>query len=353
MAMVEVAFELKDFSAGRDLLDADTQRNLYAGFPEILLFVAVKLDHSELVSELVDELIHKGLCCPKPPFPDEDCRYPTRHNLLEPFHRGNIIGAAHSIEVAQLLLRAGADVNAQHCKSDDCRDIGSPIKHAAWKENPELVRFYLQCNANLKEFSFWFYDILFEAVATCNSELVTCLLDTGANIGHYPQVVPAPLRVHPKTNNHYKTMLQLAASLGSAKLMGSLLVKKEARHELQTGKFRWAPLRDAAISDHLEIVKQLISAGAEVNAEIKPYLTPVPDVFQWDDSTRTVCPFPAPALVAAVEGGHLDVVKELILNQADVNPLAFSEHGLSALEVAHKLKYWEIAQYLKEHGAIH
>ena len=103
-------------------------------------------------------------------------------------------------------------------------------------------------------------------------------------------------------------------------------------------------LRDAAIEGNIEVVKQHIADGVDVNA---------PNTYGWT------------ALYYAAEGGHKEIVELLIANGADVNQT--SDRGITPLDGAidpsrgRKFqpftpptldRYPEIADLLRKHGGM-
>lgn len=138
--------------------------------------------------------------------------------------------------------------------------------------------------------------------------------------------------------------------MGCTEVMAVVLSSQEAIEGLRQGKFRWA-LRDAAETRNPEVVKLLVSAGADINA--KSNLEAVSNsLYDRQAKTLKIRALPQTALLAAVEEGDLEVVRILTENQAEVNSIAFSEYGSCALEVAYNRGNVEIVEYLKKQGAI-
>jgi ankyrin repeat protein len=95
----------------------------------------------------------------------------------------------------------------------------------------------------------------------------------------------------------------------------------------------------ASVYGHIEVVKLLIEAGADVNAQ--------PKALQGDfHRQRAVPEYLGPALIDASRGGHSEIIKLLIEAGADVN--AKDLYGRTALMYAW---HTEIVKLLIEAGA--
>ncbi|MFQ5937799.1 MAG: ankyrin repeat domain-containing protein [Acidiferrobacterales bacterium] len=88
------------------------------------------------------------------------------------------------------------------------------------------------------------------------------------------------------------------------------------------------PLHDAARKGDLDQVKQLIAAGANVNAKDKNGITP---------------------LHSAAVGNHREVAQALIASGADVN--SKTNNGMAPLHLATFWGHAEMVALLKQHGA--
>ena len=91
-------------------------------------------------------------------------------------------------------------------------------------------------------------------------------------------------------------------------------------------------LPKAAYYGHLEIVKYLVENGADINAK--------------DNNGWT-------SLIHAAYNGHLEVVKYLVENKADINAIGkyFGFDGLTSLMFASMNGHLEVVKYLVENGA--
>lgn len=90
----------------------------------------------------------------------------------------------------------------------------------------------------------------------------------------------------------------------------------------------FTPLMTAILEGHTEIAKFLIEKGADVNAKFKDFRTP---------------------LMFAAQKGDTEIAKLLILKGADVN--AKSDQGETALSIAEKAGMNKMAALLKQSGA--
>ena len=97
----------------------------------------------------------------------------------------------------------------------------------------------------------------------------------------------------------------------------------EAKTEPPKAKAPDISIHDAAYDGNIEVVKQHLAAGTDVNGKNFAGLTPL----HW-----------------AASGGHKEIVELLIANNADVN--ALSVNGKTPLDWAKG----EIADLLREHG---
>jgi cytohesin len=219
-------------------------------------------------------------------------------------------------DIAELLISRGADVNAQ--------DEGgwTPLHVAAWSGHENVVETLIARGAAVNA-----------RTLERDSER-----DGRSHYGAFIPVVTTPLHLavkYPKVvkvlvangadinakDEHDETPIDRAAAEGDRQVV-DLLVAAGADISL--------PL--AAEAGHLEKVKQLISAGTDVNARDK------------NGST---------ALCLAIRRGHADVVEALISSGADVNAENRGSDilGQAPLHTAARLDDLEIARILIAHGA--
>ncbi|XP_069826479.1 ankyrin repeat and KH domain-containing protein 1 isoform X2 [Dendropsophus ebraccatus] len=208
------------------------------------------------------------------------------------------------VGVARLLLDSGAQVNMP------ADSFESPLTLAACGGHVELAALLIERGANLEEVNDEGYTPLMEAAREGHEEIVALLLAQGANI-------------NAQTEETQETALTLACCGGFAEVT-DFLVKSGADVELGCS----TPLMEAAQEGHLELVKYLLSAGANVHA-----------------STATG----DTALTYACENGHTDVAEALLQAGADLEHE--SEGGRTPLMKAARAGHLCTVQFLISKGA--
>ncbi|KAG8579262.1 hypothetical protein GDO81_010781 [Engystomops pustulosus] len=208
------------------------------------------------------------------------------------------------VGVARLLLDSGAQVNMP------ADSFESPLTLAACGGHVELANLLIERGANLEEVNDEGYTPLMEAAREGHEEIVALLLAHGANI-------------NAQTEETQETALTLACCGGFAEVT-DFLVKSGADVELGCS----TPLMEAAQEGHLDLVKYLLSAGANVHAA-----TATGDT----------------ALTYACENGHTDVAEALLQAGADLEHE--SEGGRSPLMKAARAGHLCTVQFLLSKGA--
>ncbi|XP_073505669.1 ankyrin repeat and KH domain-containing protein 1-like [Phyllobates terribilis] len=208
------------------------------------------------------------------------------------------------VGVARLLLDSGAQVNMP------ADSFESPLTLAACGGHVELAALLIERGANLEEVNDEGYTPLMEAAREGHEEMVALLLAQGANI-------------NTQTEETQETALTLACCGGFAEVT-DFLVKSGADVELGCS----TPLMEASQEGHLELVKYLLSAGANVHA-----------------STATG----DTALTYACENGHTDVAEALLQAGADLEHE--SEGGRTPLMKAARAGHLCTVQFLISKGA--
>ncbi|KAH7398072.1 ankyrin repeat-containing domain protein [Cadophora sp. MPI-SDFR-AT-0126] len=333
------------------ILIADVCRNLCRGRRETLLYRAIEGNVISAIHLLLEEDININARLRSFAYimmPDEEA---------DKFEQScTFLGAARNVEVAKVLIALGADVDADHFNVATGLNCTAG-QHAAISGNTKLVKALVRAGANLDPnreeiFNISGRSLLGIAVAKESSELLAILLENGAvcseSLQHFG-------------GDRYATELQQACYLGFTDAVEALLQTPSGIHSLRHGKYRWAPLRDAAKNGHHRIVQLLIHAGADVNgtSDLRPDLFFCP---RWFSTKPDVENLPSTALIAAVEGGHMEVVNLLIYNDVNLQAPAFAKHGTDILEVAENLGHHDIfllleksgaKRYLSQHGSCH
>uniref|UniRef100_A0A670J1S3 Ankyrin repeat and KH domain containing 1 n=1 Tax=Podarcis muralis TaxID=64176 RepID=A0A670J1S3_PODMU len=207
-------------------------------------------------------------------------------------------------KVARLLLDSGAQVNMP------ADSFESPLTLAACGGHVELAALLIERGANLEEVNDEGYTPLMEAAREGHEEMVALLLAQGANI-------------NAQTEETQETALTLACCGGFSEV-ADFLIKAGADIELGCS----TPLMEAAQEGHLELVKYLLAAGANVHAT-----TATGDT----------------ALTYACENGHTDVADVLLQAGADLEHE--SEGGRTPLMKAARAGHLCTVQFLISKGA--
>lgn len=307
------------------LFHADKNRDLFRGRRVILLHVALKLETVPVVKALVSE-------------EDVDVNTPLTGKISGFVVR--CLVTANTAEMAEILLVAGAEVNTTGYKFN-CMYGYKPytaLAGAVISNNTKLCQLLLKWGANPHPPCFCpdSHDretLLCRAVKNSNIDLVNLLVERGADcMGPSDELCNWDIRY--------------AACAGDREIVAVLLRTRSARKLLQQRNNAWGPMRDACGRGHLAIVELLIEAGAGLNVSIQVTKWKAINRMSWQTPI-----LPSTPLLAATEGGHIDVIRVLIRNNVDVNAPGLSQHGTTAIEVAEYLGYRDIVEVLMKAGA--
>lgn len=186
----------------------------------------------------------------------------------------------------------------------------SPLTLAACGGHVDLAMLLIERGANIEEVNDEGYTPLMEAAREGHEEMVALLLSQGANI-------------NAQTDETQETALTLACCGGFSEV-ADFLIKAGADIELGAS----TPLMEAAQEGHLELVKYLLHANANVHAQT-----------QTGDT----------ALTYACENGHTDVADLLLECNADLEHE--SEGGRTPLMKACRAGHLCTVQFLISKGA--
>jgi ankyrin repeat protein len=298
-----------------------------------------------------------------------------------------------NIEIVELLLKAGANVNEEHIfDNSNSRKIviGTALQAACKSNDQELVRLLLTAGAKINALGTSVLvakTALQTAAAEGHLDLVRALLDAGADINA------------PAAGGTGMTALQAAVKHGDTEVV-QLLLDSGADVNAPAGYFGRTALEAAADYGGYDLVKLLLDAGADANGQdsgstplgyaipqgcrlttelLLDFHVDVNQRFEYkgdfllpiqaaarlgridlvtllcergadinaaaeDDCGRT-------ALQAAVEGGHHEMIHWLLARGAHINAPAAKLYGLTALQAASGSGAFDIVSMLLEKGA--
>lgn len=242
-----------------------------------------------------------------------------------------------SIEIVQILIDAGADVNRRDLAGRAVWDFSPTWGPSSVEKWRALIQAGLDVNSRgvKKETPLIFICAGYVDPATDSSliqsrcDIVQLLLDAGAEVDVFNQYDDSPLRA--------------AAAAGNSEVV-KILLQAGANPNL-TGTGTRSALFEAAMHGHARIVQALLRVGAHVEAvtlgsrvrSFPVYTSGLVDV-------EGVTP-----LIAAAEGGHVQVVRMLVDAGADVNRA--DGGGFTPLMGAARTGHVGLVKFLLERGA--
>lgn len=283
--------------------------------------------------------------------------------------------ASKSSEMVNILLRAGADVNA-------VTDSGTPsLALAVVGGYTDVVQSLLAWGPKI------FGPVICFAADRDDIELVRILLDAGADIdgcSNHSKRTGLTAAVEKNNANLVKFLLDSGANVeGKPSYMEVAWDKRENWSDFRDSHWNnYTPLQAAAFHERIEVAGILLEAGADINAwnaEFFDCNCGTPDCEHWAlngtavqiaahqgnmELVRLLCEAGAnvnapayrrggrTALQAAVENGNREVVDFLLTAGADINAAAAEEDGRSALAAAIMRHDISLFSSLLEAGAI-
>ncbi|KAJ7210947.1 ankyrin repeat domain-containing protein [Mycena rebaudengoi] len=223
--------------------------------------------------------------------------------------KGELLDVSSSfshVEMVELLLEKGADVNAQG------GEYGNALQAASYWGHEAIVQLLIEKGADVNAEGGEYGNALQEASYYGYEAIVQLLIEKGADVNGQ--------------GGEYENALQ-AASFRGHKAVVQLLIEQGANVNAQGGAYRNA-LQAASYYGYEAIVQLLIEKGADVNAQGGEY---------------------GNALQAASYWGYLAIVQLLIEKGADVNAQG-GEYG-NALQAASTEPNTDVVQLLIDQGA--
>ncbi|XP_046672408.1 ankyrin repeat domain-containing protein 17-like isoform X4 [Homalodisca vitripennis] len=246
--------------------------------------------------------------------------------------------SAGHVTVAKILLEHGAGINTH---SNEFKE--SALTLACYKGHLDMVRFLLEAGADQEHKTDEMHTALMEASMDGHVEVAKLLLDSGAQVN--------------MPTDSFESPLTLAACGGHVDL-ALLLIERGANIE-EVNDEGYTPLMEAAREGHEEMVSVLLNKGANINAqteetqetaltlaccggflEVADYLIKHGAELELGASTP---------LMEAAQEGHLDLVRYLLEARADVH--AQTQTGDTALTYACENGHTDVADLLIQYGA--
>ena len=212
-------------------------------------------------------------------------------------------------EIVQMLVNNGADVNAMGLKFEDNREPWEEYRRYLWENHGAFEGYVFD--------DYIIMTALQIAVSGSDPALIQILLDAGAHVNE---------------KRYGDSPLQMAAALGNAKVVGILVEHSADINAAAVDEGGMTALQAAVKADDFRLVQTLLRSGSEINAAAS------------HSGGRT-------ALQAAAENGNIVLAKFLIEAGADVNAEASPKSGRTCLQAAAEHEHVEMVQMLLKQGA--
>ncbi|OAF69856.1 hypothetical protein A3Q56_02387 [Intoshia linei] len=273
----------------------------------------------------------------------------------------------HCKKCYNVIAHPMVEINAETKSTHD-----TALTIAATAGNVDLVSMLLKCDANIEHHDKKGFTPLILSTAACSIPVIELLLDAGANINAYCEksrdtalslacssvkneknrsklvklILDRGADIEHRNVSDY-TPLCLAASDGHLDVI-KILLSSGAEINARTGsKLGISPLMLASMNGHVEAVEYFLSKGADIHAQIETnkntaltlacfqgradvvalLLKAKPNVEHRSKSGLT-------PLMEAASGGYVDVCKLLVESNADVNAMPVNSSRDTALTIA-------------------
>uniref|UniRef100_A0A336L5G5 CSON003381 protein n=1 Tax=Culicoides sonorensis TaxID=179676 RepID=A0A336L5G5_CULSO len=249
--------------------------------------------------------------------------------------------SAGHIDIIELLLKHGADVNAQSSTGN------TPLMYACAGGHVDAVKLLLAAGANVEDHNENGHTPLMEAASAGHVSVAKILLEHGAGINTH-------------SNEFKESALTLACYKGHLDMVRFLL-GAGADQEHKTDEMHTA-LMEASMDGHVEVARLLLDSGAQVNMPTDSFESPLTlaacgghvdlamlliergaNIEEVNDEGYT-------PLMEAAREGHEEMVALLLSQGANINAQT-EETQETALTLACCGGFLEVADYLIKHGA--
>jgi ankyrin repeat protein len=322
--VLHTAVKIGDISVAKNLLETPMLR-AHVQSSEYTLWAAVLSSNAEIVS-----LVLKAGANPNKPYVDFG-------DTSLPLHE------ARTVDIAQMLVEAHADVNAISIHSPGAWK-GSALVGAVARGDVAVARYLISIGAGVNMVGenetggrvSRIYTPLALAANGDQVELVQLLLEEGANVNAVSWTNPRTYFTWTESEqDRAATALQIAAALGHLEVARVLLEAGADINIPACGPNGQTALQAATATGNIEIVELLLANGADVNAR-----------------SNNNIQFPKTALLTAVEMNNVGLVEVLLAAGADVNTPAFGYFGSTVLEAAKaQANCTRVVEILQEAGA--